>query len=461
MGSRQDDSFTLAPTGDSILTRPVLPREGDPAFDAVLDRLRGADAALTNLEVVITDGSRYATPPRRIRDQYQYLSSFPGMVLRSPAGLLDELAGMGIDLFSTASNHSYDFGRRGMEATMRALENRDLSYAGLGRSLPEARDPAYTTTAGGRVGLVHASTSVAPGSEAGAPSSLLPGRPGISPLHVTWRYSLTEERLAQLREIGDAVGIDDVKQTWTGRQDPDPDAEAGYDFMHMSFEQVACEAAEGIDLSLYGPDREAVLAQVREADAEAEWVVASLHAHQGPGGTRNVPETPAFLETFARECIDAGADAFVGTGPHVLRGIEVYDGKPIFYSLGNFFCQFETLDRLPAETFEYYGVDDDRYPSAVFDARYYEDGEPAGNLAYPAYWRTIVPTCEFGADGVLDRIELLPCSLGRTRERWNRGTPLRATGGEGEAVLDEVADRSRRFGTTVEREDGVGVITPS
>jgi hypothetical protein len=34
--------------------------------------------------------------------------------------------------------------------------------------------------------------------------------------------------------------------------------------------------------------------------------------------------------------IDAGADAVVGHGPHVLRGVEFYKGRPIFYSLGNF-----------------------------------------------------------------------------------------------------------------------------
>jgi hypothetical protein len=34
--------------------------------------------------------------------------------------------------------------------------------------------------------------------------------------------------------------------------------------------------------------------------------------------------------------IDAGADAVAGHGPHVLRGIEFYRGRPIVYSLGNF-----------------------------------------------------------------------------------------------------------------------------
>ena len=54
-----------------------------------------------------------------------------------------------------------------------------------------------------------------------------------------------------------------------------------------------------------------------------------------------------FLVTFARAMVDAGADIFVGHGPHVLRGVEIYKGKPILYSLGDFIFQNETLLRLP------------------------------------------------------------------------------------------------------------------
>jgi hypothetical protein len=42
------------------------------------------------------------------------------------------------------------------------------------------------------------------------------------------------------------------------------------------------------------------------------------------------------LRRWARAVIDAGADAVIGHGPHVLRGIEFYRGRPIAYSLGNF-----------------------------------------------------------------------------------------------------------------------------
>jgi hypothetical protein len=68
--------------------------------------------------------------------------------------------------------------------------------------------------------------------------------------------------------------------------------------------------------------------------------------HGGAEGTRalHLPEAAESLASeprgdlrrWARAVIDAGADAVVGHGPHVLRGIELYHGKPIAYSLGNF-----------------------------------------------------------------------------------------------------------------------------
>jgi len=50
--------------------------------------------------------------------------------------------------------------------------------------------------------------------------------------------------------------------------------------------------------------------------------------------------TPANDEVMYRRAIDAGADIVLGSGPHVLRGIEWYKGKPIIYSLSNFIYQY-------------------------------------------------------------------------------------------------------------------------
>jgi hypothetical protein len=68
--------------------------------------------------------------------------------------------------------------------------------------------------------------------------------------------------------------------------------------------------------------------------------------HGGAEGVRalHVPEAAESLgreprgelRRWARSVIDAGADAVVGHGPHVLRGIEFYRGRPVAYSLGNF-----------------------------------------------------------------------------------------------------------------------------
>ena len=83
-------------------------------------------------------------------------------------------------------------------------------------------------------------------------------------------------------------------------------------------------------------------------------MIVSLHCHES-GANRSVPAD--FIPIFAKAVIDAGADVFVGHGPHVLRGIEIYKGKPIFYSLSNFIFQNETVLRMPEDSYEQYSLD--------------------------------------------------------------------------------------------------------
>jgi poly-gamma-glutamate capsule biosynthesis protein CapA/YwtB (metallophosphatase superfamily) len=53
----------------------------------------------------------------------------------------------------------------------------------------------------------------------------------------------------------------------------------------------------------------------------------------------------AYQREFAHALIENGVDAIIGSHPHVIQGIEIYDNKPIFYSLGNFiFDQYQAAN---------------------------------------------------------------------------------------------------------------------
>ena len=159
-----DGTFTLAVAGDAIATRPFAVHE-EPRFRDVIDRVRAADASVVNLEVLLHDYEGYPA------------ANSGGTYMRAPPRIADELSWAGFDLFAAATNHAGDYSHGGMEATMRALEDRDLAYAGLGRTLADARSPAYVETPAGRVALVAACTTITPGTEAGEQRPDLHGRP--------------------------------------------------------------------------------------------------------------------------------------------------------------------------------------------------------------------------------------------------------------------------------------------
>jgi len=95
---------------------------------------------------------------------------------------------------------------------------------------------------------------------------------------------------------------------------------------------------------------------VTEADKRADLVVVSFHGGAEGTGAQHVPnrtelfagEERGNLPLFARTVIDAGADLVLGHGPHVMRGMEIYKGRLINYSLGNF-CTYGWF-QLAAET---------------------------------------------------------------------------------------------------------------
>lgn len=453
------DVCTIAAAGDAILTRRITPYlDTDEQFAELRSVIDDADVAVANLEVIIPERDAAATPLPSVPSQYQYLSPLAGVLMRAEPFVLNELNALGFDIFATASNHSFDYGRDGMTSTMAELRKREIPFAGMGGTLADARRPGYVESAGGRVGLVAANASIAPGSEAGPTSPAHSGRAGINPLHLHWVYGATADQLDRLRNLSQELGIEELKGTWLVREDPDWKERSYFQFMHMSFEEVTSVDDVGVRFEPLANDVHAYLSSVSAASARSNYTIASLHAHQASGGVRNTSETPDFLREFARRCIDTGADMFVGTGPHVLRGMEIYEGSPVFYSLGNFAYETETIEQLPAESFDYYNVDNTASSAELFQSRYFDkDGNPTGSLARDEYWETVVPICRFKGDTLVS-VQLYPCSLGQGRDLPQRGTPTLATGDNAEAILARFAALSKPFGVEISVTGGIGTV---
>jgi len=95
---------------------------------------------------------------------------------------------------------------------------------------------------------------------------------------------------------------------------------------------------------------------VERAAGQADLVVVQVHmgaegadkTHVRPGNEVFFGENRGDPIAFSRAVIDAGADVVIGHGPHVLRGMEFYNGKLIAYSLGNFAGGGKTLSRTGA-----------------------------------------------------------------------------------------------------------------
>lgn len=91
-------------------------------------------------------------------------------------------------------------------------------------------------------------------------------------------------------------------------------------------------------------DTELFLEVIKEADANADIVLACVH-----WGTEYSTVLEEVQLTTGKLYLDAGADAIIGSHSHCLQGMEFYEGKPILYSLGNFWFNHKELDTMLVE----------------------------------------------------------------------------------------------------------------
>ena len=431
LAARQPAEFTFALTGDSIITRK-LSVYTEPAFTRVIDLVRGADAAFTNLEMLFHDYEPYA------------MNESGGTYMRAEPALIKELVWAGFDMVARANNHAGDYGVLGMNLTTKYVADAGLVQAGVGQSLAEAREAKFLETAKGRVALISVASTFTPPSRAGSTRGDMPARPGLNPLRFSTITTVTPERMATLREMANEINGRPRETT------PAPAIGETFTFFGRRF---TTGAAPGIRTEPDKDDLNEIAAVVRSASGLADYTIVTIHSHEG-GRDRLLPAD--FLVTFAHAMVDAGADLFVGHGPHVLRGVEIYKGKPVLYSLGDFIFENETLLRLPTDNYDTYDLGASAHVNDFNDARYDRDksGFPADRLI----WEAVVAMPRFRGEELVE-LALHPITLGFGKARSVRGRPQIADGELGQKILGDVVKLSGAMGTKITIRNGIGYVT--
>lgn len=448
----ESGDILMALTGESLITRPVsMYRE--PSFCQLVDMIKSADVGFTHAEMLFHD---YENPPSHMSG---------GTYMRSAPQNIAELQWMGFDMVSTACNHSYDYGEGGVLTNIANLNKFGMPYAGTGRHLAEARAPRYVETAKGRVALLSATTSGPPGGRAGEQRRDVQGRPGSNFLRHTTEYVVDKPTFDALRRISEGLNFEEQKQRRrnTGFGAPIPD-DTDTQFMLYGLWPMY-ESLSWVKFTLGDKferhsrpnqlDLDGMLQRVRDARRMAQWVICTMHNHES-GNTEDEPAEA--VQTIMRACIDAGADVFVGHGPHQDRGIEIYHGKPIFYALGDFFLENDTVLLQPHDNMLGQGLSWEATPADFYDTR--SAGETRGQTVVPRRWQSALAMTRWGKGGKFEEIRLHPVDLGYGKPRHQRGRPVLADGDVAKEILDRFERLSTPFGTKIKREGDVGVIRP-
>ena len=432
------DDIRIVLTGDSIVNRKISVYT-DPASTDLFKTIQHADAAFTNFETLVHD---YAYPAASVSG---------GAYMSSPSWIPGELKWAGFNLVSTANNHAYDFGEQGLLSTLQALDEAGLAHAGSGANLALARAPAYVDTGKGRVALVAVASTFTPGSLAGEQRPDLIGRPGVNPLRFTTTYTVDQDLFQSLLKVSAIVrssGGGDFEGGGEGARGNGPRTS-----VRIGSLEFQAGDTPGAHSQLNKSDLDGLVASVSNAHRQSDWVIVSSHTHESGHGQQNPPD---FLVQAAHAAIDAGADIFVSHGPHILRGIEIYKGKPIFYSLGDFIFENETMLFQPAESYDELHLPDTATVADFFDTR--SGNDTRGFPVNKSVWESAIAEVSFHPDHTLDKITLVPISLGYKEPRSQRGRPRLAAADQAKAIIDGLATLSSPYGTTIVWNNGQGVI---
>jgi poly-gamma-glutamate capsule biosynthesis protein CapA/YwtB (metallophosphatase superfamily) len=352
---------TVALTGDLMLNRRIT-GDAAPGSREVWSLFERADLVFANLECPLT--TREAPADKVV-------------AFRSDPELAHDLAAAGVDVVTLANNHMYDQGQDGLFDTLAALRRAGIAAVGAGSDLAAALAPAVFTAGGMRVAFVGLATTLPVGCAAAA------DRPGLAPIRVTTSY------------VADAAGLDETPGI-----------------------------APFVETRAWPGDVETATAAIARARQQADICIVGIHWGLPNGWVAQFQDPLAtYQRPLAEALIRAGAAVVVGHHPHVLHGIELIDGRPVFYSLGNFV--FHTL-RVGAQPVL-------RRPDPPYSWR---------SLRSKVNLDSAVPVVTVDAQGGV-RGEIVPMLLN------GAGDPEMATGADAARILASLAEMSAALGTRV------------
>jgi len=187
----------------------------------------------------------------------------------------------GFKLVTHASNHCFDYGPDSIVETREVLERNGIKVAGIGKNIQEARQPAIFECKGTKIAFLDYNSVLPEEYEA------RDDKPGCAPLKIGTYYETQEFEPGTPPKVVTIPRANDLK---------------------------------------------AMEDDIKQARTQADIVVMSIH-----WGVHFIPGVLADYQfTVGHKAIDAGADLILGSHPHLLKGIEIYKGKVIFFSQGNF-----------------------------------------------------------------------------------------------------------------------------
>lgn len=442
-----EEGFCVVAVGDIIITHAIADKLARRSPE-LLDILQRGDVVVGNYECTAIDFKRYQGYP-------EALSGFSWLLSDADAPV--DLAGLGFNLMARANNHALDWGVAGLQMTDELLDAAGIAHAGTGNSLAAARAPAFVNTGKARVSLISYATTFEANAPAADGLGLVPPRPGLNPLRTTPHRLVSPEDFAVLKRLNEQEAFQDhyLLRALHGEHS----VHLGM-ALHYRVDPKAAPGTVRIHYECDKMDQAAITRDLRQAKQSSDFTIVAQHTHEPDN---QCVEVPNYLPDLARSLVDNGADMLCGHGPHQLRGIDIYKGRPLLYSLGNFCFMDNSMKLMPADKWEsrewlaaeaFVGPKGITNPKLTTPAEFLEWKRVVGIFSEPVWFESVIAESHFKADGSLRELLLHPIELGFAGRDAERGIPRLAFDTaenqlQARRILERLQTLSAEFGTRI------------